>query len=304
MNKLLQTTLIATILSTGAMAGETTGALPKTIESGATVYVNKDIALGGLEPVTIDNYGAIDTEVTSAPYPKITGVDETEYGRGITTINNHVGRSVKEETDEPTETTIKEANTIKNVTLEKVYKIVDEGGGTVDENLQLENVKIAEVYDAELSVESLATYTANDILFLGAEGADRTVRIRGTAGAFDSNDVLCNLGDLGSDHSYSLEFVNYSDLRGSISNYKSGSITVKKDGDNETILYVREVPKQELYVPLTVTSGMVIFYGNADIYSVINVSNDGRLDFGDTTNTLKTGATLRIGEAPTTTTGE
>lgn len=113
-------------------------------------------------------------------------------------------------------------------------------------------------------------------------------------------------GDLGSENFYSLEFVNYSDLRGSISNYKSGSITVKKDGDNGIMLYVRDNSKKELYVPLTVTSGSVVFYGNADIdiYSNINVSNDGRLEFGGATNTLKPGAILRIGEAPTTTTGE
>ena len=42
MNKLLHTTLIAGILSTGVMAGSE---LPQTIESGAKVYINKNIIL-------------------------------------------------------------------------------------------------------------------------------------------------------------------------------------------------------------------------------------------------------------------
>ncbi len=33
------------------------------------------------------------------------------------------------------------------MTLEKVYKIVDEGGGYVNENFQKENVEIVEIYD-------------------------------------------------------------------------------------------------------------------------------------------------------------
>ena len=55
MNKLLQTTLISVVLSTGAMASESTGliflepsptgALPRTIESGATVTVRENISI-------------------------------------------------------------------------------------------------------------------------------------------------------------------------------------------------------------------------------------------------------------------
>ncbi len=55
-------------------------------------------------PITIDNYGSIDTKVTEAPYPKLSGMT---MGDQTTIINNHAGRSVKEETEEASETAIK-----------------------------------------------------------------------------------------------------------------------------------------------------------------------------------------------------
>ncbi len=119
MNKLLKTTLIVAVLSTGAMASTSTGALPKTIESGATVYVNMSMGVGTGDHVYIDNYGSIDTEVTSEPYPQLT----TAHGY---TINNHVGKAIQEETDETKATAIKTANPARDVN--KVYKVVDEGG--------------------------------------------------------------------------------------------------------------------------------------------------------------------------------
>ncbi len=234
MNKLLQTTLISAILSTGAIASmEGTGALPKIIESGATVYVNKDINIGSDHPVTIDNYGSIDTEVTEAPYPKLSGMT---MGDQTTIINNHVGRSVKEEADTTNADAIKTANPVTDVTLDKVYKIVDERGGYVNENFQKENVEIVEVYDAEIKASDLATYTDKDILYLGAEGPDRTVRIRGNQEV--GNPALkCNIGSEGAAESYLLEIVERVDIQGDISNYKSGSITVKKDGEKDTSLF-------------------------------------------------------------------
>ncbi len=45
MNKLLQTTLITVVLTTGAMAQ--IDDLPSTIEEGAIVYVNKSIIING-----------------------------------------------------------------------------------------------------------------------------------------------------------------------------------------------------------------------------------------------------------------
>ncbi len=291
MNKLLQTTLIAAILSTGAIASmEGTGALPKTIESGATVYVNKDISIGSEHPTTIDNYGSIDTEVTSEPYPKLMGSD--------TTINNHVGRSVKEETEEANATAIKTANPVTDVTLDKVYKIVDEGGGYVNENLQKENVEIVEVYDAEIKASDLATYTDKDILYLGAEGPDRTVRIRGNQEV--GNPALkCNIGSEGAAESYALEIVERVDIQGDISNYKSGSITIKKEGEKDTSLFLMcdSNKKQEIHVPINIESGGIFMrpIGGCDIYSEINVNTNGSITF-DEKATLKTGAILRLGD--------
>ncbi len=289
MNKLLQTTLISAILSMSVMAGEMTGALPKIIESGATVYVNKDISIGGMHPTTIDNYGSIDTEITSEPYPKLMGSD--------TTINNHVGRSVKEETDTTNADAIKTSNPVTDVTLDKVYKIVDEGGGYVNENFQKENVEIVEVYDAEIKASDLAAYTNQDILYLGAEGPDRTVRIRGDQGVMgdDTNKISCNIGSQEADNAYNLEIVEHVDIQGDISNYKSGSITIKKlEEGKSTILSFRNNSPKELYIPVSVKSGNLIFYGNANIYSNIDVSNDGSIEFSER-NTLKKGAVLRIG---------
>ncbi len=297
MNKLLQTTLITAVLSTGAWAGEDTGALPKTIESGAIVYVNKDISIASERPVTIDNYGSIDTEITASPYPKITGIDMGEYG--ITTINNHIGRSVKEETDETNAEAIKDANAITDVTLDKVYKIVDEGGGTVNENLELENVKIAEVYDAELKAEDLATYTDKDLLYLGAEGPNRTVRIRGEEDSTKQANLNINFGDQGATNTYALELMGRIAINGNLLNYKNGSITVKQDENtNVSGLFFEGDKKCEIHVPITIESGMLRFFSGADIYNAINVSDTGDAMFYKT-STLKSGAVLRIGNAPT-----
>ena len=254
MNKLLQTTLILAILSTGVMAAGPTGALPKTIESGATVYVNKDISIGdaSLGGVTIDNYGSITTEVTSEPFPTI-------KAEQASTINNHVGRSVKEETDTTNADAIKTANPVTDVTLDKVYKIVDEGGGYVNENLQKENVNIVEVYDAEIKASELVAYTDKDILYFGAEGADRTVRIRGDTVVSHHIGIACNFGDQNADNSYALELMGNISIQGNLSNYKQGSITVKKDELNLNVPWING-EKQEIYVPVNVESGDICSY--------------------------------------------
>lgn len=293
MNKLLQTTLISAILSMSVMAGEMTGALPKTIESGATVYVNKDIHVGVNDPATIDNYGSITTEVTEAPFPKITGANEREQ----TTINNHVGRSVKEETDTTNADAIKTSNPVTDVTLDKVYKIVDEGGGYVNENLQKENVNIVEVYDAEIKASDLVAYTDKDILYFGAEGADRTARIRGDTVVSHHIGIACNFGDQNADDSYALELMGNISIQGNLSNYKQGSITVKKDELNLNVPWING-EKQEIYVPVNVESGDICFMNGTIIHKSIDVSNEGGVIF-DGDSVLKSDAVLRIGEAPT-----
>ncbi len=300
MNKLLQTTLISAILSTGVMAAGPTGALPKTIESGATVYVNKDISIGDGDDMgfhtVIDNYGSIDTEVTEAPFPKIMGANEREQ----TTINNHVGRSIKEETDETTATTIKTANPVTNVTLDKVYKIVDEGGGYVNENLQKENVEIVEVYDGEIGTTDLKSYTSNDILYLGNETTDiRTVKIVNTESERVMPDININLGNQSDETPYVLKLIGEMDITGDLSNYKNGSITIKHgedDGQMRGVWFSKS--KGEIWSPITIDSSRGANFQNGTIiHKSIDVKTGSCISFdGDTV--LKSGAVLRIGDKP------
>lgn len=181
------------------------------------------------------------------------------------------------------------------ITLDKVYKIVDEGGGYVNENLQKENVNIVEVYDAEIKASELAAYTDKDILYLGAEGPDRTVRIRGDTVVSHHIGISCNFGAQNADNSYALELMGNISIQGNLSNYKQGSITVKKDELNLNVPWING-EKQEIYVPVNVESGDICFMNGTIIHKSIDVSNEGSVSF-DGDSVLKSGAVLRIGTA-------
>ena len=178
MNKLLQTTLIAGILSTGVMATDTvtkgcTGALPNLIESGATVYVNKDIIIGSdkIENAVIDNYGFIDTQLQAEPYPTI----KASEGHSAT-INNHSGIVIKQEEVEAEANTIKGDNPVKveDVELDKVYKITENSIGKINDNLKIDNTTVTVVTTEHreliatndfIDLNTQQPLTGNDLLF-------------------------------------------------------------------------------------------------------------------------------------------
>ncbi len=265
MNKLLQTTLVSAILASGAMAS--INHLPDEIESGATIYVNSNVY-----GETVENYGTIDTEVTSAPYPKI------QY----TTINNHVGQSLNEADDDSLIT----ANPVDGVT--KVYEI---GGyaGSINSNIDVSTSTVNTVNDtSDLDFTSLS---ATDLVSLSTTESGKSISIVGPSGG-TYNTISCHFGDQGSSYadSYNLKLSGFLTFKSNLSNYKKGSIEITNDVANAHVCFY----SGELYVPVTVSvDGAAI--SNTDIYSSVTVKNGADLQMGSNV-TLKTGAILRIGE--------
>ena len=291
MNKLLHTTLIAGILSTGVMAGSE---LPQTIESGAKVYINKNISING----TIDNYGAIDTQITGGTYPTIRSMMMEA------TINNHVGQSLEEITD-PDKTTILNANKVNNEALTKAYKITEEGGGTINENIKTSGITVNTVSNGTLDFKSL---TANDLLYLGTDAEGKTIRITQDNAGLDKEGVgnkyaYFHFGDQGDlQYSYGLEFSgNTLDITGDFSNYTKGRL--KTTGSESHVQFLGQ--GCQLNVPMTIDCATHV-YGESVGYKMnknVTVTNNGLLTMAGNV-TLKSGATLTIGEALNTITGE
>ena len=140
MNKFTKLILTTAVFATGAMASVNN--LPKTIETGATVYVNTDT-----DGATVENYGIIDTEVTSAPYPTLS----------YATINNHIGQALEDSTDSGLIT----ANPVDGVT--KAYKI---GGyaGSINPNINLKRTTVTTVNDT--SALDFKSLTSTDLVSL------------------------------------------------------------------------------------------------------------------------------------------
>lgn len=292
MNKLLQTTLIAAVLSTSVMAEES--ALPNIIEADVNVYINKDIRIIG----TTDNYGNITTQCAEGSYPTIMGYSHMPDETAL--IRNHVGDFAVEETETDAVTTIKTNNAITNVSLEKVYKIV-EGGGNVDDRLQLSGVTVEKVNDIDaLDFRSL---TANDLLYLGTDEEGKTIQIT-SDNAWQSKEGVGNkfiyfhFGDQGvTQYVYNVEFLNddCDNIESDFSNYKKGSIKITGKG------HTQFTEGSKFYVPMRIEASTSLNgTGINEIYGNVTVSNTGQLFFGPAAKTtLKSGATLTIGEVET-----
>ena len=266
MNKLLQTTLIAAVLSTSVMAS--INHLPNTIETGATVYINTDVY-----GETVENYGTIDTEVTSDPYPKL----------GYATINNHVGQALEETSDNGLIT----ANPVDGVT--KVYEI---GGytGSISPKIVLENTTVNTVNDSTaLDFKSLS---ATDLVSLSTVEPDKSISIIGPSGG-TYHTISCHFGDQGSSetNSYNMKLSGFLTFNSNLSNYKNGSIEIPKDTTNVHVC----LKPGELRVPVTVSANSAAI-SNTDIYSNVTVKNGADLQMWGNV-TLKPGAVLKIGEA-------
>ena len=321
MNKLLQTTLITAILASGAMAGEDTGALPKTIESGATVYVNKDITIGDdkIEHAIIDNYGFIDTTCESGSYPTIQAIGEGHKA----TINNHSGIKIIEEQDSET---IKSEAEIPSVNLDKVYKIDDVSIGKINENIIIGNdVTVVPVEHRELYVKGdfvAATSNdnllkENDLLFLMTSELNKTVIIRGGS-VPEETKIVCNFSDRNAGNYYNLEIKERVAIGGDVSNYTQGSIMLSQGNDENAPFLMFEKKAKEINMPITVKQGILDFTSYetkvkgevsveegelhfntgtkpAEIYGKVNISVNGSVHFNCVT-TLKSGAILTIGE--------
>ena len=265
MNKFTKLILTTAVFATGVMASSIN--LPKTIETGATVYVNTDTY-----GATVENYGIIDTEVTSAPYPTL------RYA----TINNHIGQALEDSTDSG----LIIANPVDGVT--KAYKI---GGyaGSINSNINLAQTTVTTVNDT--SALDFKSLTSTDLVSLSTTETGKSITIIGPSeGNYDT--ISCHFGDQGSSdtNSYNMKLSGFLTFNSDLSNYKNGSIEVTNDVQN---IHVRFKAK-ELRVPVTVSANSAAI-SNTDIYSNVTVKNGADLQMGSNV-TLKTGAILRIGE--------
>ncbi len=66
----------------------------------------------------------------------------------------------------------------------------------------------------------------------------------------DTNKISCNIGSQEANNAYNLEIIERVDIQGDISNYKSGSITVKKEGEKDTSLFFNGDKKYVFFTPL------------------------------------------------------
>lgn len=265
MIKLIKISLVSAVLATSAMAD--TNYLPGVIEAGSTVYVNTDISA-----YTVENYGTIDTEVTSAPYPKVSWA----------TINNHVGQTLGESTD----TSLLSANPVDGVI--KVYEIKGYAG-SIDSNIDVSDSNINTVDDT--SALDFKSLTSADLVSLSTTETGKSITITGPDGStYDT--ISCHFGDQGSSspNSYNMKLSGWLTFDSDLSNYKNGSIDVTNDAEN---IYVSFKAK-ELHVPMVVSADSAVF-SNMDIYSTVNVKNGALLKMWSNV-TLKSGAVLRIGE--------